>query len=136
MGSERYSFYRLIKPVWGRETYLYALDKKPFREVYIQFRAGFSELYCHKLRYSRDNQDNMFLCPSCREEFECEFHLLYGCPVYEDIRQKYVSNVCYFSSVERLFSADDPMLIRSIAMYLYHTLKRRREAAEVVIADE
>ena len=134
--SGRYSFYRLIKPSWGRETYLYALDKKPFRDVYVQFRAGFSELYCHKLRFSKENQDNLYVCPSCREEFECEFHVLYGCPVYEDLRRKFMYNFRDFNRVEQLLSSIDTYTIRDMAMFLYYALKRRREAAGEEFADE
>lgn len=134
-GSERYSFYRSIKPVWGREKYLYVLDRKPFRDVYVQFRSGFSELYIHKLRYSREDVENMYVCPSCTEEYECELHLLYGCPVYEDIRRKYLHNILEVNTVEQLFSNSDPWGLRAMSMFLYYAFKRRREAAEVDVAD-
>ena len=114
---------------------MYALDKKPFRDVYAQFRVGFSELYQHRLRFSRENPENLFVCPSCTEEFECEFHFLYGCPVYEDIRQKFLYSIREFNRVERLFTVNDTYMIRSIAMFLYYAFKRRREAAEVDFAE-
>ena len=128
--SDRYSFYRRFKVVWTKENYLSALDRKPFRDVFIQFRTGFSDLYCHKSRY-QGNEDNLYVCPSCRETFECEIHFLCTCPVYEDLRLKYLSNnvrSLLLSNLEDVLSSQDRSEIRSLAVYLYYAFKRRREA--------
>ena len=128
--SDRYSFYRLFKVVWTKENYLSALDRKPFRDVFVQFRTGFSDLYCHKSRY-QGNEDNLYVCPSCRETFECEIHFLCTCPVYEDLRLKYLSNdvrSLLLSNFEDVLSSQDRSEIRSLAVYLYYAFKRRREA--------
>ena len=42
--SERYSLYRMFKVTHNREKYLYDLDKPVFRDLYIRFRLGMSEL--------------------------------------------------------------------------------------------
>ena len=60
---------------------------------------------------------------------------MYSCPVYEDLRKKYVYNIRDFNRVDKLFSECDSWGVRNIAMFLYHVFKRRREAVDVVYAD-
>jgi len=137
--SSRYSFYRQFKSDWSRENYLNAIDKRVFRSMYIRFRTGFSDLFLHKYRFTNDGSDNMYTCPACCENVECEAHFLLECPVYEDLRRKYFSNLPNSidrGSVGSLLSTQDTDSIRSIAVFLYHAFKRRHEAVEIAIADE
>ena len=131
--SERYSFYKQFKTSWMKEMYLSVIDKKIFRDMYIQFRTGFSELFSHRLRYRNINEDNLYICPSCRETFECEIHFLFSCPVYEDLRKKYLSHLYNLSiwSVADVLGTVDCSEIRSIAIYLYWAFKRRQEAMSI-----
>ena len=63
---------------------------------------------------------------------------MYSCPVCEDHRRKYVYNLREFNRVDKLFSECDSWATckRNIAMFLYHVFKRRRQAADVVQADD
>ena len=101
--------------------------------MYIQFRTGFSELFSHRLRYRNINEDNLYICPSCRETFECEIHFLFSCPVYEDLRKKYLSHLYNLSiwSVADVLGTIDCREIRSVAIYLYWAFKRRQEAMSI-----
>ena len=47
MSSPRYSFYRLFKSSCELEQYLYAIDKKIFRDIYVRFRMDTTDLYIH-----------------------------------------------------------------------------------------
>ena len=137
--SERYTFYRTIKPTWMKENYLFALDKKPFRDIYVCFRAGFTNLFTHKMKYYNDGSDNLYICPACREDFECEVHLLLICPVYGDLRCRYAPILSNTHSVEelgKLLSTQDFATIRALASFLYYAFKRRREAVQTAIADD
>ena len=138
--SERYSFYKMFKTVWGKEMYLSVVDRKPFRDVLVQFRSGFSELFCHKYRYRNVNEDNLHICPSCRETFECENHFLFSCPVYDDLRNKYLSHLNSLASwgVADVLATLDYSEVRNVATYMYHAFKRRKEAmsTEFCSADE
>ena len=77
-----------------------------------------------------NNEDNLHICPSCRETFECEIHFLFSCPVYEDLRHKYLSHMKKLEnwSIANVLSTEDCTEIRNIATYLYHAFKRRQEA--------
>lgn len=138
MRSTRYEFYRLFKLDWGQENYLIALDKKVFRDVYVQFRTGFSELFTHKYRYIPDGHNNM-LCPSCYESDESEVHFLLECPVYKDLRDKYIGDVSYAVNevvVQTLFNTNDINSMRKVATFLYYALKRRSESVVIAMAEE
>ena len=128
LNSERYTFYRQFKTSLTTESYLSYLDRKPFRDVFIQFRSGFSELYEHKYRF-RDSE-NLFVCPACRETFECELHFLFSCPVYDDLRNKYLSYAKTTTNwnIANAMGTVNCTDIRQLATYLYHAFKRRQEA--------
>ena len=53
LGSNRYEFYRLVKSVRELDQYLFALDKKIFRDQYVRFRFGISDLYIHRNPYNK-----------------------------------------------------------------------------------
>ena len=124
--SERYSFFKLFKNSHGIEQYLFDLNKIVFRNPYIQFRFGTSELYVHRYRY---NDSTTYLCPSCTESDEDEIHFLFNCPAYEDIRTKYL-HFCIGLSVQEgllmCFMNYDAEICKSVSSYLYQAFKRRR----------
>lgn len=133
--SMRYAFYRQFKSVFNRELYLYHIDKHVFRDTLIRFRAGFSELYVHRYRFSKDTPLS-FICPSCNEEDEDEVHFLIRCPAYEDLRQKYIcSNVEseIRLGVHDIIASESESSLRSAAMYLYFAFKRRRAAVQPTV---
>jgi len=47
----RFAMYRHVKHTHELESYLYCLDKKIFRDIWIRFRFGISDLFNHKYRY-------------------------------------------------------------------------------------
>ena len=107
--------------------YLSVINRKPFRDIYVQFRSGFSELLCHRYRYRDNDEDNLHICPSCRETFECEIHFLFSCPVYEDLRHKYLTHMKNVENwgTANVLSTEDCTEIRNVATYLYRAFKRR-----------
>ena len=130
--SDRYILYRQIKQQLALEKYLMFLDKKIFRDVFIKFRMGVSELYIHKYRFSRDHPS--FTCPSCREEEEDDKHFLLECPAYEDLRSRYIRYAITpapFKDVSVLTS-EDIETVRSVSKYLFHAFKRRKYAITLI----
>jgi len=129
--SERYIFYKQIKPLQCVETYLYALDKKIFRDTYIRFRFGITDMYIHKYRYQAAPLQD--ICPLCNEEEEDEVHLLLRCPGLYDLRMKYIVPHVYpidEDPISQLLASQECSTIRAVAMYLYYALRRRTVAVE------
>ena len=135
--SNRYTLYRQLKSALYREPYLYALDKKVFRDIFVRFRFGMSELYIHRYRYQ--HQCNLTICPSCMEEEEDELHMLFFCPALCAIREKYLMPYPHHDANEvfkEMLSSTDYATIRKVSIYLYHAFKRRSEAIEILNANE
>ena len=130
--SNRYLLYRQIKQQPTLENYLRLIDKKVFREMYIKFRMGVSELFNHKYRFRQDSPS--MLCPSCREDEEDDTHFLLECPAYEDLRSRHIRFLVApmpFSYVS-LLSSNDAETVKNVSTYLFHAFKRRRCALDVI----
>jgi len=131
--KDRFSLYRQIKQVCTVEPYLYALDKKPYRDAWIRFRLGISDLYVHRNRYNCNPHSTV--CPLCMEEDEDENHFLFYCPALFDLRKRYIlphvreqTNDLF----QGLFSTMDASVIRNVSNYLYQSFKRRSLAVETL----
>ncbi|RUA06843.1 MAG: hypothetical protein DSY43_01110, partial [Gammaproteobacteria bacterium] len=126
--SARYAIYKQIKPGRYKERYLYALDQKIFRTVFARFRAGVCDIFSHRFRYC---DPNIAMCPCCMEEEEDDIHFLLQCPVYADLREKYMSSFeCppNFETFVNVLSSPNDKTIRGTSRYIFYALKRREEA--------
>ena len=127
--SERYTFYREFKCLWKVEQYLYEIDKKVFRDAFIRFRLGISELHTHSQRYNIGAEE--MLCPLCRENFESEIHFLLKCPALHDLRDCYILKLIDFSCtnpVKSVMDSSQKHVIRSVSLFLHKAFVRRRQA--------
>ena len=127
--NNRFTTYLLFKKARYFEPYLDILDKQIFRESLTRFRFGISVIKLHKLRYSQT--DSNLLCPMCIEEDEDEIHFLLHCPVYNDLRKKYIlpndvppNNDTFV----QLMNDSNSQNIWSLSLYIHHALKRRMNA--------
>ena len=67
-------------------------------------------------------------CPYCEIYVEDECHFMLECPLYTDIRHKYLPNVnnnLPLNAFYILMASDNVNIIRNIAMYIYYALKDR-----------
>ena len=90
---------------------------------------GVSLIMTHKLRFV---QDSVTVCPMCEEEEEDEILFILHCPVYHDLRSKYLApfdcppNVNTF---QLLCSVDERLI--SLCTYLNQAFKRREQYCDV-----
>jgi len=82
----RFAMYRHVKHIHEQESHLYCLDKNIFRDIYIRFRLGISDLYSYKCVYRSDISPT--LCRTCKEIDEDERHFFLHCPALQDLRCK------------------------------------------------
>ena len=77
-----YSFKSFITPE------LFILNDNNFgralRNIYIKFRLGVSKINCHRYKFNKN--ETLLKCPFCTGENENEYHVLYECNVYADLR--------------------------------------------------
>ena len=134
LSSNRYAFYRQIKSSWGVEQYLYDIDRKVFRDIFVRFRMGITELYVHKFRYDLGGVQR--LCPLCREEIETELHFLIRCPALSDLRVQCLPSVIWTDgNIFELMSSNKMKVIRSISIFMYRAFVRRQDAIDSVECD-
>ena len=86
---------------------------------------GMSNIFTDKCRFLVDES---FIWPLCIEEEENELHFLLQCPVYHDLRLKYLHS---FDSpptektFQNLLATEDLCLIQGVSLYIYHAFQMR-----------
>ena len=129
--SNRYSVYKLYKQFRYKENYLNVISSGISRRVASRFRMGVSLIMTHKLRFILDSDT---VCPKCMEEEKDEIHFILHCPVYHDLRIKYLApfdsspNVNTF---QLLLRSVDESLRKSLCTYLNQAFKRREQYCNV-----
>ena len=86
--SNIYSVYKLYNPFRYKENYLNVISSGISRRVASNFRMGVSLNMTHKLRFIQASDT---VCPMCMEEEEDEIHFILQCPVFHDLRLKYLA---------------------------------------------
>ena len=83
--SEHFQCYFNFKTCIQAESFLHVdtLGKR-LQNVLIQFRMGVSAINGHRYKFSAIATQKS--CPFCKSVNEDEYHIIYGCPVYEHIR--------------------------------------------------
>ena len=91
------------------------------------FRLGMSDICVQRNRFDNHAQ---FVCPLCTEYEEDEVHFILQCPVFHDIRLKYLrpfDSPPNNHTFVRLMSCDEPEIIRSLSPFILHAIERRHE---------
>ena len=86
--SNRYPVYKLYKQFRYKDNYLHVISSGISRRVASRFRMGVSLIMTHTIRFVQDSDT---VCPMCMEEEEDEIHFIPHCPVYHDLRSKYLA---------------------------------------------
>ena len=94
----------------------------------IKFRIGVSEINTHRHKFSKDTM--LKQCPFCVRHFlEDEIHVLFYCPLYDNLRAKYLKDIdpkilnCQIS-----FQSFMKTQWYIIAKYLYDMFQLRKNA--------
>ena len=124
--SDRYLMYRSFKKSFEAELYINDLKIKKFRDVFIRFRIGINELKTNRW-YEKDIDLN---CPFCVNIIENERHFFLDCPLYEEVREKFLSpylHTVQFRSIAYLLDGRNVSKTRNVSMYIYYAFKMRTE---------
>lgn len=88
--SSKLILYKQFKTSFGYEFYLDIINLRKYRNALASFRAGAHDLEIEKGRYLKIPKHER-LCKLCIEkEIEDEYHFLFICNAYQDIRQKLI----------------------------------------------
>lgn len=123
---DRYEIYRTFKTEFTAEPYIIDIDVYCFRVAISQLRFGVLPINNNMQRYS----DNIMLkyCPFCSNVVENEEHFLYKCPLYADLRERFLYNRP--QSVNNLLRWKDLINIRALGKFVYYSFRRRQELLE------
>ena len=108
-----------------KKKYLDSITIKKFRDALIKLRLGICEIGVNK-RYQHTNTVNQN-CPFCRNNLESEYHFLFKCPLYSNIRLKYIPTLTGGLSLKSVLTDHTSDNMRNIAMLIFYALKRREE---------
>ena len=124
------TFYYSFKSIIETEMYLKNHHiKLTLRNVLVKFRLGVSQINAHRYKFSKD--DNLKLCSFCiRHHYEDEYHILFTCPLYENLRNEYLTKIMSFTNgsvIERYqFSSFMQSNQYVLAKYLFNIFLQRQ----------
>ena len=126
--NERYNWYFSFKQIFVSEYYFTCVREKYFRNAFIRFRLRVCGLKAHKMWFSTEvSQDTS--CPSCSAVYEDEIHFLFKCPMYNDLRDKYLNltgNSFCWRNVSRVISNKNENKLNSLCKFITFALERRK----------
>ena len=85
--SERFDFYSCFKNALERERYLEVVQSRVYKSALARLRMGVSQINGNRLRFLVA-EDQRF-CPFCGDMTKYESHVLFVCPVYSQLREKF-----------------------------------------------
>ena len=134
LGQNKLRSYRMFKSDIYTEPYVYLGVKKKYRRSLAMFRAGIAPINLELQRYGAAKQpvENR-RCIVCTDKVESECHVLVECPLYEDIRNKFITSlddIDKFKEMDNIsqmcFMLSNYECVRIVARTCYEILERRR----------
>jgi hypothetical protein len=123
--------YNYFKPVFGQEQYL---NKLPVKSMVAISKLRLSS-HCLRIVTSRYTNNRIpleeRLCTLCNlNEIEDEFHLVLKCPVYNDLRKRFIRNVytnrpSVFKFISML-QTNDMHVLHNLGKFFNSALERKR----------
>jgi hypothetical protein len=125
--KERYLLYSIVKDDFARAAYIHDINIYCFRVALTQIRLGVLPINNNMNRYGDNPRASM--CPFCNNLIEDEKHFLFYCPLYLDLRHRFLDN----TDSNQLYSLIEGKRIglsRPVAKYIFHSMKRRQQLME------
>ena len=125
--STHFALYSSFKTCLECERYIKLIDKNNFRKALARFRLGVSEINSHRHRFSSSAVARQ--CPFCPGVLEDEAHVVYICPSYVELRQKYLDRDRagdWQAQLWQLFSSNDESEIKKFCTFVFLLLEKRR----------
>ena len=120
--SERYLMYNTFKSSLTMSPFLHDLKHIKARNCLLRIRLGVSQLRPHRLRFARNTEADL-ACPFCNNEIESEIHFILSCPMYNDLRDKYIPRKYVrcpsLFKLSMLFASENKYLQLRLATFLH-----------------
>ena len=125
----RLESYRYFKTNFEFENYLNFISNDNIRILLSRLRCSAHKLAIEEGR-CRNIERTLRICKLCdNNQVESEFHFLLICPLYSDIRQKYLSKYYYtwptLNKFRMLMNTNSRVKLNKLALYIFHANKLR-----------
>ena len=111
------------------ERYLIVVSNINHRRAVTQLRCSTHNLNVEKGRHRGIERSQRF-CNCCQNVLEDEAHFMFVCPLYDDLRRKFLPSYCIDNHVsmlckmKMLFNSTDDNVIINTSRYIYFAFKR------------
>jgi hypothetical protein len=122
--KERYSLFRSFQPDFVLANYVLDIDVYCFRVALSHLFFGVLPINSNMHRYS-ENPD-LKMCPFCTDVLENEDHFLFYCPVYSDLRQRFLFDRPT-SVIVVLSSSCSLTKLKLLSKYVHYAIQRRND---------
>ena len=124
------AYYKDYKRFFHKELYITVIDIPKFRKALACFRSSFHNLMIEKGRHYQLPRE-FRNCIYCECYLEDEFHFLLQCPLYENIRVRYIPQhyICtrdIFSFIN-IMTSNNVEIIRNLGMFIHYAFKKRND---------
>ena len=101
------------------------------RNILIKFRLGVSKINGHRYKFYKKNKA-LLKCPSCKMANEDEFHILFTCPAYEELRLEMLPRniICQRNVYSMCKLMRESVYNRCVARYLVSMFTKRKQLLE------
>ena len=127
--KDRFQIYRSFKSELVLSPYLVVLSHLHAKICLTRFRLGVSQLNVHRKRFWRNLSDDDLLCPFCVSAMETETHFLLKCPLYNQLRERYIPSKYYrqpsLFKLTMLLATENKSLMLRVASFLTDAFKLR-----------
>lgn len=132
--SSKLSTYSKIKSKFGVEKYLHCVSNNKYRIELAKFRCSAHRLAVEEGRY-RNIEREQRLCVYCNMSVvEDEYHFLLICPLYRELRVKYLPRYYYtwpnLNKFKSLLNTNKSILLKNMANFLYMAKQKREEVTK------
>jgi hypothetical protein len=127
--SPKLDCYATFKLNFNLEPYIKCINNKKLRIILTRFRCSAHKLNIEEGRYRNINRENR-LCTKCNMKvIENEYHFLLVCPLYRDLRNKYLPKYYrHWPNMNKfinLLSCTNKKILYNLAMYLSLATNKR-----------
>ena len=126
--KERYEMYLSFKVIFGAEKYLSVIDIYCFRVALTQLRLGVLPINSNMYRYS-DCPTNKN-CVFCENQVENEDQFLLVCPLYTDLRNRFLEQKG-IQSLKNILRRKNTKGCRLLSKFIFHAINRRKLYVDV-----
>ena len=125
--SNNFTTYHSFKSCVSREPYVDIIRVSVYRTALARFRMGVSPFYAHKYKFAY--LDSSRMCPFCQDKVENEIHVVAECPVYDEIRERYLMLDMQSNNIQeqinQMLKTNDESVMVKLAKFLFLAWKAR-----------